>query len=111
MLLAQNLDEIQSGGLPGFKITGFGSLLSDIYNNYVFYIAGILLLIYLVMAGLQFMLSRGDPKAMQAAQAKITNALIGFVIILLAVFLVRILGLMLNISVFGSLFGNAIHGY
>lgn len=72
--------------------------------KYVFGIAGILLLVFLVMGGLQLMTSRGDPKAISAAQAKITNALIGFVILLVSGGIVVILGQILKVEVFSNIF-------
>jgi hypothetical protein len=106
MLLAQDFDSIQSQGLPGF--TG-GSNVGEFISNskildYVFGAAALLLLIYLVTAGLGMMMSRGDPKAMQAAQSKITNALIGFVIVFFAYALVSIIGKVFGIAVFGTIF-------
>jgi hypothetical protein len=80
-----------------------GSIIGAVLP-YIFGVAAILLLIYLVTAGLSMMLSRGDPKAMQAAQAKITNALIGFVIVFFAFALVALTGKILGISVFGNIF-------
>jgi hypothetical protein len=110
MLIAQDLDSIQANGLPGFKfgqrtINGVqpGRIIAAVLP-YVFGAAGLLLLIYLVTAGLSMMMSRGDPKAMQAAQARITNALIGFVIVFFAFAIVALIGKILNIPVFGSLF-------
>ena len=73
---------------------------------YIFSIAGIALLIYLISGGFQLMTSRGDPKAIQSAQGKITNALIGFAIIFVAYFVVNILGQVLNIEQFGPIFGG-----
>jgi hypothetical protein len=105
MLLAQNLDTIQSQGLPEFKTGSIGSLISAILP-YIFGAAALMLLVYLVTAGLSMMTSRGDPKAMQAAQAKITNALIGFVIVFFAFALVSIIGRVFGITVFGSIFGG-----
>lgn len=100
--LAQNLDQIQSSA----GITApdnVGPLISKVLP-YIFGIVGILLLIYLVLGGLQLMLSRGDPKAIAAAQAKITSALIGFVIVLLSAGIVIILGKLLNVTVFSQIF-------
>lgn len=98
-----------SGGLlnlndPNLKI---GTIISVILTNYIFYAAGLMLLVYLVMGGLQMMTSRGDPKALQAAQGKITNALIGFIIVVVSFFLVQILGSLLHLqgTMFGSIFG------
>jgi hypothetical protein len=106
MLLTQNLDAIQSEGLGGFK---GGSNIGEFVANsniltYIFSAAALLLLVYLVTAGLSMMLSRGDPKAMQAAQSKITNSLIGFVIVFFAFALVSIIGRILGLDVFGSIF-------
>lgn len=81
-----------------------GGIISKLLP-YIFGAASILLLIYLVTAGISIMLSRGDPKAMQVGQAKITNALIGFVIVFFAFALVSILGNILGIDVFGDIFG------
>jgi hypothetical protein len=104
MLLAQDLNKIQSGAFPGNTIpTNVGGLIGTILP-YIFGIAAILLLIYLVAGGLSMMLSRGDPKAMQAAQSQITNALIGFVIVFFAFTLVALIGKVLGITVFGSIF-------
>ena len=50
------------------------------------------------------MTSRGDPKAMQGAQAKITNALIGFIIVIFAFALVTLIGRIFGIGAFGNIF-------
>lgn len=97
-LIAQgpDLNAIQSNaGLTGVP-ENVGGLVSNILP-YIFGIVGMLLLIYLVLGGLQLMLSRGDPKAIAGAQAKITSALIGFVIVLLSAGIVIILGRLLNV--------------
>lgn len=83
--------------------TDLGALISKVIP-YIFGAAGFLLLIYMVLGGLQMMTSQGDPKAISGAQAKITNALIGFVIILLSAGIVIILGKILNVSVFSNIF-------
>ena len=110
MLLAQKLEDIQKGAFP--KATQLSQMsLGGIIGNtlpYIFGAAAILLLIYLIMGGLSMMLSRGDPKAMQSAQSQITNALIGFVIVIVAFFIVKLLGQILGLktnSVFSNIFG------
>ena len=107
MLLAQNLDQIQASAFPKNSIpTNVGGLIGKTLP-YIFGVAGIGLVVYLVLGGLQMMTSRGDPKAMQSAQAKITNALIGFVIIIIAFFIVQLLGQLLGLqnTSFGQIFG------
>lgn len=108
--IAQNLDQIQQEAFPGSESIGaitVGSLISKILP-YIFGAAGIALLIYLVIGGLQMMVSRGDPKAMQSAQAKITNALIGFVIVFFAFTIVQIVGQVLGLegTLFSQIFGG-----
>lgn len=105
-----NFNLIQAIGAPKFVFWGgrkgdLGSIVSDILP-YIFGAAGLALLIYLIMGGLQMMTSRGDPKAAQGAQAKITNAVIGFVVIIFAFFIVQIFGQIFGIenTLFGQIF-------
>lgn len=58
---------------------------------YVFTGAGIALFIYLVLGAFQFLTSGGEPKAVEGARNKITNAIIGFVIIFTAFLLMKVL--------------------
>ena len=112
-LLALDLDQIQNIAFPTFlyrsggRTMPFGRIVTNILP-YIFGAAGIALLIYLVLGGLQMMTSRGDPKAMQSAQAKIANALIGFVIVIFAFFIVQIFGQIFKLqgTFFGSVFGT-----
>lgn len=102
-MLAQNLQNIQSrAGLNGVP-SDLGGLISKTLP-YIFGVVGLLLLVYLVLGGLQLMMSRGDPKAVAAAQAKITSALIGFVIVLLSAGIVVMLGTILKVPTFSGIF-------
>ncbi len=105
--LAQNVDfnTIQSQGLPGFKFsTGtVGSVISALLP-YIFAISGIILLLFLISAGISYMTSKGDPKAISSAQARITYALIGFVIILLAYWGAQAAGLILGLGSISNIF-------
>jgi hypothetical protein len=84
-----------------------GGIIGTIFKTYIFYAAGIALLVYMIIGGFQLMFSRGDAKAMQGAQAKITNAAIGFVIVIVAFFIVQLVGQLLGIqgTAFGTIFG------
>jgi len=59
--------------------------------KYVFPISGLLLFIYLIMGGFTYFTSGGDPKTTEKAKGQITNALIGFLIIFVAYWLVQAL--------------------
>jgi hypothetical protein len=86
-----------SGSLkPGEIITRF--------LPYIFVVAGLILLLYLVFGGLSLLTSGGDPKAVQVAKGRITTALIGFIIVFVAYWIVQALGIILGISQVGTLF-------
>lgn len=101
MKLTQNLEEIQKSAMPNFKFPleakGIGKLISDLLP-YLFAAAGLLLLLYLIYGGLSLMLSRGDPKAIQSARDKITGALVGFIIVFAAYWIVQIVGTIFGIE-------------
>lgn len=84
---------------PEGKVLGI--TLGDIIGSLVPFLltlAGLLLLLYLIYGGFSLMMSRGDPKAMEAAKGKITNAAIGFAIVFTAYWLVQLLGQILGIE-------------
>lgn len=67
-----------------------GKIISALFP-YLFVLAGLGLLVYLILGGFQLMTSRGDPEAVKSAKGKITGALIGFLVIFIAFWLVQIL--------------------
>ncbi len=107
------LDKIQTEAFkqlpPPGPLFNVGATIGDIISMaipYIFIIAGMLLLVYLIFGGLQLMLSQGDPKAAGAAKAHITNALIGFFIIFIAFWVVQIFGLVLGLQGITNIFGS-----
>lgn len=96
--LAQlNFDQLEQASVPAFD----GETPADVIMDalvWVFIIAGFLLLIYLLSGGFQLMLSRGDPKAVEMGKAKIGNALLGFLVILVSFFLVQLIAEVLGIQ-------------
>jgi len=87
--------ELEEKFPKGIKTT-LGDIISAILP-YVFTGAGIALFIYLLLGGFQFLTSGGDPKAVEGAKSKITNALIGFAIIFIAFLLIKVLESVLGI--------------
>lgn len=73
--------------------------------NYIFFIAGVALLLYLLMGGFQLMTSRGEPKGVEMGKTKITNALVGFLVVFFAYFLVQIIGRFLGVEAIQNIFG------
>jgi hypothetical protein len=86
------------------QTTTIGSLISKIIP-YLFTIAGIILLLFLILSGFQFIFAAGDPKKIESAKAHITSALIGFVIVFISYWLVQVLARIFNIPSIISIFG------
>jgi hypothetical protein len=97
------LDTIEQQAVPEFA----GGTLGDVVSALLLYIipfAGLAMLLYLLYGGYQYLLSRGDPKAMQQAQGAITTALIGFILVFAAYWIVQIIGRVLGIVDFRAIF-------
>lgn len=92
-------DSITIGGehIEG-PIEGINTL-GDLINKLVSFLiplAGIILFIIFIWAGYDFMLSQGQPEKLKSAKAKITAGIIGFVLLILAYIITKILA-----SIFG----------
>lgn len=85
----------------GFKFTGekgnIGGLISEALK-YVFPLAGLILFGMLIFGGFELLTSSGNPEAIKKGQDKITSAVIGFVIIFVAYWLVQILQAILGLE-------------
>ena len=86
--------EILSGDLVGASI---GYVISKTFQ-YLFPLAGFILLAYLVIAGYQWMTSQGDPKGLEQARNNILYALIGFIVLFSAYWVVKIVATVLGIQ-------------
>lgn len=86
--LAQTVPTIPT---VGEKIT-FGAYFTGIINV-ALYIGGAIAVIYLIWGGISYVTAGGDQPKADAARLIIVNALIGVVIIALALVLVRWVGL------------------
>lgn len=82
--------------------TGFSNIGSVINKAmpYVYVIAGLGLLIMLISGGVTLMTAAGDPKKAAQGYSILQNALIGFVIIFIAYFVVKIIEVMLGATIF-----------
>ncbi|MBI3397615.1 hypothetical protein HY045_04020 [Candidatus Woesebacteria bacterium] len=81
--------------------------IGEIINTllpYLFIFSGLILLLMLIYGGIQLMLSSGDPQKIKSAQSKITDGLIGFVIIFVSYWLVLIVGNVLGIDAIKNIF-------
>jgi len=86
---------------PGYRIQGdLGDFLSGQFGitTIVFFIAGVLIVIYSLSAGIGLMTSGGNPSSVQSNKAKLTNALVGFLILLASYWIVQIVGTVLGLE-------------
>jgi hypothetical protein len=86
--------------IPGFRFAG-GNISAFFTGQYgistlVFFIAGAIIVLYSISAGLGLMMSRGDPAAVNSSKQKLTNAIVGFIIVFSAYWVVQIVGLVLG---------------
>jgi len=82
------------------KFTDLGSIITQLLP-YILVLAGLILFILLIIGGFGLLTSGGSPDKVKSAQGKITSAVIGFVIIFISYWLVRILEIVLGISILG----------
>lgn len=107
-LLAQNLNipwGANSGGSAtvegpegfAFSDVTLGAVINSALD-YIIPFAGFGFLLMLVSAGYALLTSAGDPKKMEGAKSRMTNALIGLVVILVAYWIVQIVGEIFDIE-------------
>ncbi len=87
----------------GTTFPSLSTLVSLILNNSLV-IVGILLLAFLIFGGLTFIMGAGgdDPKKTQQGQKTITNALLGFIIVFLAYFIIQIIEVLTGLEILKS---------
>ncbi len=80
---AQNVDTSLVKNPLADKYTTIAEILT-LVTNIVIGVGVALTIIFLVIGGIKYITSQGDPKAADAARGALTNAVIGFVIVLAA---------------------------
>lgn len=107
-LLAQNIQlpgepPVKITGVPGFNYTDVGSVITGVIP-FVIAFAGIGLLLMLISAGYAFLTSAGDAKKLEMGKQRLTYALVGFLIIFVAYWLVIIAGKIFGVVEIQSIF-------
>lgn len=74
-----------------------GDIVSSI-TQFIFPLAGVILLFVLIWGGYEFMMSQGNPEKIKGAQAKITTGIIGFVLLALSFFITRIITMIFGLQ-------------
>jgi len=76
------------------------SLVISELLKYVYVIAGLLLLFYLIYGGFHMMIAANDEKGLAEARGKITNAIAGLVLLFVSYWLVQIVEYVFGIQIF-----------
>lgn len=87
------------GPLNSSKFPNLASLITNAIP-FLVSIAGILLLAYLLWGGFDFLTAMGDPKKAASGKAKITNAIIGFLLIFGSYWLAQIISYLFKMNTF-----------
>lgn len=95
---SQNIDSKKLNFFSPGEASQVGNII-DLVLPYVFIIAGLILLFFLIAGGFQLMTSPGDEKAVASAKAKIANALIGFLLLFVSYWIVQIIQTILGFQV------------
>jgi uncharacterized membrane protein len=81
-------------------LVGYTSI-ADIINNvvpFVMSLAGILLFFILMWGGFDYVSSQGAPEKLKTANAKITAAVVGFVLLVLSFLITRVLSYVFGVG-------------
>jgi len=110
-ILAQKLILPTISGVP-VEIEGPTGLIEKFGENFtlgtivgkllpiLFSVAGIILFLFLIAGGFDLLTSGGDPKKAEGAKGKITNAIVGFIIVFVAWWLTKILSTIFGLEGF-----------
>ncbi len=98
---AASLTDLE-GKIPGFRFPGgdIANLFTGQFGivNLIFFVAGALIILYSISAGIGFMTSTGNPQAIAANKMKLMNAIVGFILLISAYWIVQIVAAVLGLQ-------------
>lgn len=102
----QKWDSCFAKDVPNAGNTATFDCLTVIFQNVVtaaLLFAGIVALFMIILGGIKFLTSGGDPKQVEGARNTLTWAIIGLILILLSFFILNLIGFItgVNLSKFG----------
>jgi len=83
----------------GPKYPDLGTVIAELLK-YVFPLAGLIMFFMVIAAGFQLLTSGGNPESLQKGYKKLIFAIIGFIVVFIAYWLVQILETVFGITVF-----------
>lgn len=87
------------GNSSNFQDLGTVASLVSLFLKISFVLAGLILLFYFILGGIGMIGSAGknDPKAAEQAKATITSAVMGFVVVFVAYWIVKLIATLLKV--------------
>ena len=98
-----DIKDFNTGVVP---FPNLGPLLSNALGL-LFFLAGLLAFLFIVIGGIQWITAGGDAKAAQAARDRITAAVVGLLVVVAAFAITVILGQVFGINLFSFKFPTA----
>ncbi len=86
----------------GGKFGSLGDIITALIP-FIYTIAAMIALLFLIWGGIRYMTARGDPKAIDSARSTITSAIIGVLIVLFVGVIFFVVGAVFKIDIFGSI--------
>ena len=81
---------------PGtYKFETIGGFITELLK-YIYPIAGFILFVFIIASGFQMLTANGDPKKIQGASARLTYAILGFILLVASPWIARIVELLFS---------------
>ena len=100
-LLALSINKTPIPVTPGVDQANFDDL-GGIFTRllqYIFPLSGLILFAMILISGFQLLTSAGDPKGMEQAKQRLTWGVVGFLIIFVSFWLMKMLEFLLGITI------------
>lgn len=91
----------QGNGNPWANLQDLGTIISAVVQT-IMIVAAVIFFILIVLSGISLMTSSGDKEAVSRARQKLTNALIGMVVVLAVWAIINFVEYFFGIKLFGS---------
>ena len=90
-----------AGGKKYNQLAGIGELVS-LFIKIVFAVSGVIILVFIIMAGIGLIAGAGasDPEKIEKGKQSATSALIGFVVVFVAYWIVQLIELWTGMKIF-----------
>jgi hypothetical protein len=79
----------------GNELSSLGSILTNLMD-YIFVIAGLILLFMIIASGYSLLTSAGNPEAIQKGKSRLTAALVGFLLVFAAFWILQLIEVFLG---------------